>query len=135
MRFEAILFGAALVAGCGPRPPLAGDSAESGDREAAGEAAESETVPVFDEAPRPIAMVRPEYPDAARQEDLEGVVVLRVTIAPDGTVSDVSVVSSDEAVFNEPAVTAVRQWKWQPATQEGKPVSSTVSIPLSFSLD
>jgi TonB family protein len=91
-------------------------------------------------APRPLpAAYRhtppPRYPMAAREQRLEGVVVLSVLVRPDGRVEDARVASSSGAsVLDDAALAAVRTWLFAPATREGRPVESIVEVPVKFAL-
>jgi len=53
-----------------------------------------------------------------------------VTLNPDGTVGQVSVISGNP-VFLEPATTAVKQWRYRPLLVEGKPILNFVVV-VSF---
>jgi TonB family protein len=77
--------------------------------------------------------VRPVYPDAAKQAGIEGTVRLKATIAKDGTVQDLKVLSGDPALVNA-AVEAVRQWRYQPTLLEGRPVSVITTVTVEFRL-
>ena len=90
---------------------------------------------VFDKAPKPKKPVFPDYPKMARQAEIEGVVLLKVTIDERGRVINVVVIKSDSEVFNDAAIEAMRKWIFAPAEQSGNPVKATVTIPLRFSLD
>jgi TonB family protein len=77
----------------------------------------------------------PRYPMLARERRLEGVVVLTVLVRADGRVEDVRVASSSGAdVLDEAALTAVRTWRFAPATRSGRPVESLVEVPVKFAL-
>ncbi len=91
-------------------------------------------------APRPVlrparllSTVRPEYPATARQYRVEGEVIMTVEIEPSGAVAEVKVVSGPP-MLRIAATSAVRQWKYQPATYGDKPVSSSVTAKLDFHL-
>lgn len=84
--------------------------------------------------PRLIRKVSPEYPVLARTIRKEGRVVLEAIIAPDGTVSNVRVIESSFAGFNDPAVEAVRQWRYTPPSQDGRPVSVYFQVVVEFTL-
>lgn len=58
----------------------------------------------------------PVYPELAHQMHLGGGVMLAVSIAPDGNVSDVKA-QSGHPLLIQSAIDAVRQWKYAPATQ------------------
>ena len=70
----------------------------------------------------------PSYPAIALKMKVEGTVKLDVTIDPDGTVSDVKVVSGHQLLVQS-AVEAVKKWKYEPG--EAK---STQSVALDFAL-
>ena len=77
----------------------------------------------------------PRYPMAAREQGLEGVVVLSVLVRPDGRVDDARVaISSGAHVLDEAALSAVRTWLFTPATRNGRPVESIVEVPVKFAL-
>ncbi len=85
--------------------------------------------------PRIISKIQPVYPEQARKSGVEGKVVLQALIDHDGSVSDVEVLNSTDEVFDDAAVDAVRQWRWEPATSDGKPVSVYFTIVVQFSLN
>jgi len=77
----------------------------------------------------------PRYPADARQQGLEGVVVLSVLVRSDGRVEEARVAaSSGTAVLDEVALNAVRKWTFVPARQGGRPVESVVEVPVKFAL-
>ena len=91
-------------------------------------------------APRPVpAAYRhappPRYPTMAREQGLEGVVVLSVLVRHDGRVDDARVaVSSGAIVLDQAALAAVRTWLFAPATRGGRAVESVVEVPVKFAL-
>lgn len=66
-------------------------------------------------------VVTPTYPDEARKNHLEGTVLLRVDVAPDGSVSSADRMGG-EPQLAESAIAAAKQWKYQPFVNCGKPV-------------
>lgn len=66
------------------------------------------------QGPGLIKRVEPEYPPLARSARMTGTVVLDAVIRKDGTVSDVKVVKSTNALFDQPSIDAVRQWQFTP---------------------
>jgi protein TonB len=97
-------------------------------------------VPAFAEDPRRVSTsealaavvtkVQPEYPAMAKQLKLAGTVELDATVAEDGTVENVKIVSGNP-VFTKPTADVLKKWKFKPFTTDGKP-SKVVAV-LSFS--
>jgi TonB family protein len=81
--------------------------------------------------PRKIVDVKPIYPEAARAAQARGVVILDVIIATDGSVSDARVVRSSPP-FDEAAITAVRQWKFEPPLVNGQRVEVEMNVVVNF---
>jgi TonB family protein len=80
--------------------------------------------------------VEPEYPELARQARLEGHVILQAVILRDGSVSEIQVLRVDRPNlgFEDAAIEAVGQWRYTPATQNGRPVDVYLTINVTFSL-
>ena len=85
-------------------------------------------------APRLLRQVAPEYPESARRGRLQGVVVLQAVIGIDGGVDDVRVLSSASPLFEEPAVRAVRQWRYSAATLDGRAVRVYLTATITFTI-
>jgi len=81
-----------------------------------------------------IYKVQPQYPDLARRIHLAGTVYLRAIIATDGTVRQLEVISGNPLLAN-PALQAVRQWRYQPTRLNGEPVEVQTFITVNFVLD
>ncbi|MGH9775673.1 MAG: energy transducer TonB [Candidatus Acidiferrales bacterium] len=82
---------------------------------------------------RPIYIVKPIYPKEAKKEKIEGDVVLRVTVATDGTVKDILILSGDPALIDA-ARDAVLKWRYAPQTVGGQPVESITRATVPFRL-
>ena len=80
-----------------------------------------------------IRKVEPQYPPEARIQKLAGSVVLEATIADDGSVRDVKVVSG-ESLLAGAASAAVKQWRYSPSRLNGSPVSVQKRITIVFKL-
>lgn len=83
--------------------------------------------------PTKIKDVRPVYPDAARAEGVEGIVIVEARIGTDGSVLEVKVIRSIPAL-DDAAVEAVRQWEFQPTLLNGNPVEVMMTATVNFSL-
>jgi protein TonB len=80
-----------------------------------------------------IRQVQPVYPPLAKQARIEGMVALKATIAKDGTVQDVTVVSGHPLLL-QAAMDAVKQWIYQPTLLNGQPMELSTQINLNFAL-
>jgi hypothetical protein len=87
------------------------------------------------QAPKPIEIPSPPFPESARRTRTSGVVVLFVEIGVDGRVRDPDVVRSPSPELTASAVnTIVNRWRLQPATCGDVPVPSAQLVELSFKL-
>jgi TonB family protein len=80
-----------------------------------------------------VKKIQPAYPSDARQDHIEGTVALRVVIGTDGSVQEISPVSGPAALI-QPAIDAVKQWRYQPILLNGKPVEVLTQVNIVFSL-
>jgi protein TonB len=83
--------------------------------------------------PQIITKVEPSYNDAARAARVQGEVVLSVIVTADGGVDGITVVSGD-ALLRQPAIDAVKQWRFRPGTVNGQPVAVRLSVTVNFRL-
>ena len=88
-----------------------------------------------DTKPLPIRTPQPEYPANLRAQNVEGMVVLAVSIDEKGEVTTCEVTKSTDKRFEAAAVEAVRRWKFNPATKNNTPVSCKVTLPIRFSAE
>jgi TonB family protein len=77
---------------------------------------------------RKIVDVPAKYPDAARQSRVMGVVILELTVQPDGTVSNARVLRSIPSL-DAAALEAVRQWRYEPT---GLPNAVNMTVTVNF---
>lgn len=76
----------------------------------------------------------PTWPQSAAA-GVEGWVLLRFTVLPNGTVTDVEVKESNPAgVFEASAVEALRQWKFEPVERDGKKIAQRAEIRMNYAL-
>jgi TonB family protein len=75
--------------------------------------------------------VEPQFPDAAKQSQAIGPVILEVRVAKDGTVKQANLVSGD-ALLVSAAMAAVRQWKYQPYESDGNPQEFLTRVTVNF---
>jgi TonB family protein len=84
--------------------------------------------------PKRTLKVNPKYTQSAKDAGVEGVVKLSAVITREGVPDQVKVVESLEPSLDEEAVKAVKQWKFEPATRQGKPVAVLTTIEIKFTL-
>ena len=101
------------------------------------DAGADKVLPFWDVDVKPVNLnshaVRPNYPDSAKEAGLTGNVFLKFKINVDGSVSDVQVMKGDE-VFRQSAIGAVRQFRFNPAELDGKPVPVWMTQRIAFAL-
>jgi TonB family protein len=85
-------------------------------------------------APKLLYKVEPEYSEEARAAKYQGTVVLYVEIGPDGYAHNPAVLQSLGLGLDQKALDAVNQWKFQPGTKDGAPVTVQASIEVNFRL-
>jgi protein TonB len=80
--------------------------------------------------------VKPSYTSDAMRAKVQGSVLLECVVRPDGSVGDVRVVRSLDAMFglDLEAMKAARQWRFRPALRLGESVPVLITIQLDFTL-
>lgn len=84
--------------------------------------------------PKLIKKVNPVYPEEAREEGIQGVVILEILTDKEGKVASIKILKSDSSLLNQAAVDAVKQWKYEPLILEGKPTPVIFTITVAFRL-
>jgi protein TonB len=77
----------------------------------------------------------PEYPERARKLNIQGSVLLEADIDERGSLRDLRVRQGLEDGLDQIAMASVKRWRFEPATLEGRAVSSTRLIRIRFELD
>jgi protein TonB len=85
------------------------------------------------EKPELVNKAVPQYPDLARKAQIEGKVVVTVTIDKTGNVEN-AVIFKSVPMLDEAAVAAAMQCKFKPAKQRDKFVKVKMNIPFDFHL-
>ena len=102
-----------------------------------------------------VRQVRPAYPPAAKAEKVQGIFLIDVVIATDGSIRDTRLVASAPTVeglktaeaqkgspaaitgdsrLADAALEAVKQWRYQPIVREGKAVEARATVTIRFAL-
>lgn len=84
-------------------------------------------------APQPILKAMPAYPEDARRQGIEAIVVVKFVVNEDGHVEEIKVVKG-HPLFDAIVLAAVRTWTFSPATLEGKPVRMARMVKIPFRL-
>jgi periplasmic protein TonB len=77
--------------------------------------------------------VQPQYPQDARDQHTQGMVVLKVAISKEGDVTNLMLVSGDP-LLAPAAIAAVKQWKYKPYLLNRQPVALETQVSVSFEL-
>jgi protein TonB len=78
-----------------------------------------------------VSKVAPIYPDQAKRYGLGGKVVVNAKVTKTGSVGDVRTVTGN-AILGDAAISAVKKWRYKPATLDGRPVDSNVELTFDF---
>ena len=85
-------------------------------------------------APKLIYKVEPSYDPSAKEDKVEGTVVLSLVVTAAGIAEDIQVVKSLDPRLDKKAIEAVQQWRFQPGTKDDKDVNVEAKIEVNFRL-
>ena len=85
-------------------------------------------------APQAISSPDPDYTEEARRAKKQGTCVLWMVVDASGHPRDIKVVRGLGLGLDAKALEAVRQWRFQPALKDGKPVDVQISVEVEFHL-
>lgn len=81
-------------------------------------------------------LLRPPYPESKRRMEEEATLQLRLAIDERGRVTAVEPLGrADEAFVDSARRHLIRNWRYKPATEDGRPVPSSLTITLRFRLE
>jgi TonB family protein len=83
--------------------------------------------------PKKVMTVVPIYPAVAKEAGVTGVVILEAVINENGDVANLQVLRG-HPMLNQAALDAVQQWKYEPVTLNGVPVSLVMTVTVNFQL-
>lgn len=135
---------AVVRAGASEQPASPPPSASSAVAASAGPATTAEPERAAAAAPPPAAVAEtpaylhapePEYPQSAREDEQEGLVVLRVLVSRDGLPAEIRIAKSSGFRALDAAATAgVKRWKFSPARRDQRAIDSWMDVPIRFRL-
>jgi len=96
-----------------------------------------EPVHVGDGVTRPEILYRvsPQYTERARLAKLQGTVIVESIIDEEGCVVDEKILQGLGSGLDEQAAGAIRQWVFQPAMQDGKPIRVYYTLTVNFQVE
>jgi len=94
-----------------------------------------------EEGPKLVNRSKPVYPEAARLERAEGLIVLSGVIEADGTVTKLRLVhtpkakKASRALLVDAAMATVSKWRYEPARCGGTPTPTELNVTVTFFLE
>lgn len=85
-------------------------------------------------APQAISTPDPEYTEEARRAKTQGTCILWLIVDAEGHPRDIRVVRGLGFGLDTKAIEAVKQWRFEPALKDGKPVNVQISVEVGFRL-
>ncbi len=85
--------------------------------------------------PKLVKKVEPVYPDEAKEAGLEGTVVVEGVTDDKGKVVKAKIIKGEHEILNEAAITAVKQWEYEPFIINSKPIPVEFTVTMRFRLD
>jgi len=80
-----------------------------------------------------IYRVQPQYPPLARQERIQGTVVLRAMISREGKIENLQVITGHPLLVKS-AMDAVLQWRYRPCYLNNELVEVKTQVTVNFTL-
>lgn len=84
--------------------------------------------------PKLLHYVEPAFSPSSKEAYVEGTVKISTVVTRDGVATNLRVTSGLNAEEDRTAMDAVKQWKFQPGTKAGQPVSVRVNVEVTFHL-
>jgi protein TonB len=88
----------------------------------------------FEKEPAVVQRVEPQYPEAAKQNGIEGAVFAKLWIDKEGKVKQVVILKSPSPLFEPAVIDAAKQWVFTPAVMNSGPVAVWFPVKFSFHL-
>ena len=86
---------------------------------------------MLDTKPTPTNRVSPTLTAEVRKR-MKGKVEVLIIVGKDGAVTRAEVLASSDPAANQPCIEAAREWRFEPGTRSGKPVSFKLKLPFRF---
>jgi len=86
----------------------------------------------LDQVPRATSQPAPAYPPELRKKKMAGTVYVLFLVDKSGRVVSPIVQRSSNAVFEQPAIQAVKSWRFEPGKRAGQTVQFKMRVPITF---
>jgi protein TonB len=80
-----------------------------------------------------LSFVNPVYPAEAKQNRIQGIVSLQITIGKTGHVENISITSGPQELV-QASIDAVQQWVYKPTLLNGEPVDVITTVDVNYTL-
>ena len=80
-----------------------------------------------------VSKAMPAYPEDARRQGIEALVVVKFVVSENGAVEEPKIVRG-HPLFDAAVLSSVRTWTFQPATLEGRAVRAVRMVKIPFRL-
>jgi TonB family protein len=80
-----------------------------------------------------VSHVEPQYPEEALKENIQGRVLLEVIVRKDGACEVLRVLTSRGPSLDQAAIEALKQWRFEPGTRNGRPIDLALNVFVYFS--
>jgi len=88
----------------------------------------------LDQAPRVVFQPAPQYPQEMKKKKIQGTVHVLFIVDKDGRVKEPKIQKSDNPAFDNPALGAVKRWRFEPGKVGGQAVQFRMRVPITFAL-
>lgn len=88
----------------------------------------------LDQAPRVVFQPAPQYPPEMKKKKIQGTVHVLFIVDKDGRVKEPRIQKSDNPAFDNPALSAVKRWRFDPGKVGGQAVQFRMRVPITFAL-
>lgn len=75
---------------------------------------------------------QPEWPPRTGKLDIQGTIVIAGKVHPNGKLREATIVRSLLPVLDRQALRTVRKWRFEPCTQDGKPIPCRTFVEMAF---
>ena len=85
--------------------------------------------------PQVIHQIQPIYPADLVGRGITGEVLVGFVVDTRGVPVDAFILRSTRREFDAPAIAAVQEWRFKPATVDGRPVNTRMTVPIVFQFE